>query len=314
VEKQKQQLKLFHERKFSSLTSKQVNRLETLGIIVETYEKNKNTMVTQRPESEEKARQWEEMFNNLKKYKEKVGHTQVPKGDSDEALCKWVYSQRLEYKKLKLGDATRLTAVRLQKLNDVGFVFSPRPRYLKWEERIDQLHEFKNKNGHLRVPVTHPDIGDFIAKQRVEYAKFKEGKPTVGMNDERIEQLKDLGFVFQVGKRRTNEIRPPNKTWDERFNDLLQFKESEGHTRVPQSNSGLGEWVHKQRKNYKKLKNGIQSSLTTERALRLADIGFVFNASAYRRKRKNTNETEQLVSTKENDLSKFLNPSCYSHS
>ena len=184
-----------------------------------------------------------------------------------------------------------MTALRLQQLNDTGFIFNPRSKYVKWEERIEQLKLFKSINGHLRVPVTDSELGEFVARQRVEYAKYMEGRPTVGMNKNRAADLEELGFVFQAGKRRAMENRAPNKTWDERFADLMQFKSMYGHTLVPQSNTGLGEWVHKQRKNYKKLKMGGPSPLTTERALRLADIGFVFDASNYRRARKIVDET-----------------------
>ena len=41
-----------------------------------------------------------------------------------------------------------------------------------------------------------------------------------------------------------------------------------------------------QRKNYKLLKVGKQSSLTTERTIRLSDVGFIFDAAGHRRMRK----------------------------
>ena len=59
-----------------------------------------------------------------------------------------------------------------------------------------------------------------------------------------------------------------------------------GRSLVPQSSMGLGEWVRRQRKNYKKLKAGKPYPLSTERVLKLADVGFVFDASGYRRGRK----------------------------
>ena len=61
------------------------------------------------------------------------------------------------------------------------------------------------------------------------------------------------------------------------------FKEEYGHTVVPQNSGRLGEWVHAQRVEYKKLKAGKSSKLSTDKALKLADIGFVFDASRRRR-------------------------------
>jgi hypothetical protein len=51
------------------------------------------------------------------------------------------------------------------------------------------------------------------------------------------------------------------------------------HTIVPQNYQVLGWWVNTQRKQYKKLKSGKKSSLTAERALKLAELGFCFDAS-----------------------------------
>jgi hypothetical protein len=66
------------------------------------------------------------------------------------------------------------------------------------------------------------------------------------------------------------------KTWDERFEDLLEYKEEHGHMRVPQSWPGLGNWVHSQRVGYQLMKKGRDSRLTTEKALKLAEAGFEF--------------------------------------
>jgi hypothetical protein len=65
---------------------------------------------------------------------------------------------------------------------------------------------------------------------------------------------------------------------------------------VPQHYTGydnLGRWVHSQRKHYKQLRKGGPSSMTTEKALRLSEIGFVWSATYKIRKREamtNNNE------------------------
>lgn len=69
------------------------------------------------------------------------------------------------------------------------------------------------------------------------------------------------------------------KRWLERFNDLIEFKEKHGHCRVPQSytpNSTLGNWVHNQRRLYRKVKTGeiVKSILTEERIEMMNNMGF----------------------------------------
>jgi hypothetical protein len=57
---------------------------------------------------------------------------------------------------------------------------------------------------------------------------------------------------------------------------------------VPQHYPGydnLGKWVASQRKNYTKMRKGRHSAMTSERAFRLSEIGFVWNAMYKIRKR-----------------------------
>ncbi len=85
--------------------------------------------------------------------------------------------------------------------------------------------------------------------------------------------------MFQAAKS-PNFSSPVKKSWDERFEEMLLFKEEHGHTIVPQLSGPLGGWVRMQRIAYKKLKAGEKSTMTAEKALRLAEVGFCFDASA----------------------------------
>lgn len=57
-----------------------------------------------------------------------------------------------------------------------------------------------------------------------------------------------------------------------------QYKKDMGDTVVPQNSGRLGQWVHAQRVHYKKFKRGEKSQMNAERALKLSEIGFVFDA------------------------------------
>ena len=74
------------------------------------------------------------------------------------------------------------------------------------------------------------------------------------------------------------------KTWEERFEDLLQYKEEHGTTRVPQSYPGLGNWVHSQRVGYHLMKKGRETHLTAEKAVKLAEAGFAFVVAPRKKK------------------------------
>merc|ERR1712232_125618 len=94
---------------------------------------------------------------------------------------------------------------------------------------------------------------------------------------------------------------------------LLKFKEKYGHTRVPQQFKDdplLGAFVKRQRKMYKKMKQGLKTSgFNAEKALKLSEIGFLFDCSHDRWKRlENLNEKEDLNSVDaHNDIDISMN-------
>lgn len=288
VSEQRHQFKQYRNHKKHFMTPSKIKALMRIGF--DFMEKGKHSLRSRtRPMKDTPLeKKWEDMFNALMRFKEMNGTVDVKKGQDDKLLYNWVMGQRIEYKKLANGEICKLTAAKIQKLNDIGFNFVKRPRYLKWEDRIEQLMEFKAKHGHLKIPMNDTMLGEFASRQRAEYTKYLEGCTNIGMNEAREKQLTDLGFVFLVGKRVPLERRmAKRKSWDERFQELSAFKEENGHSLVPQhAENGLGEWVHQQRKNYKLLKVGKQSSLTTERTIRLSDVGFIFDAAGHRRMRK----------------------------
>ena len=66
-------------------------------------------------------------------------------------------------------------------------------------------------------------------------------------------------------------------SWEQRFHDLLEFREKNGHCKVPQfyrANQPLANWVKNQRNSYKVKQRGKRSSLTDEREAALNAIGF----------------------------------------
>lgn len=86
-------------------------------------------------------------------------------------------------------------------------------------------------------------------------------------------------------KSQTHASQPQESTifdemWQERYNELVVFWKQNGHSCVPQRyppNRALGKWVHKQRQEYKKRRNGLTSSLTSYRIESLVKLQFQFD-------------------------------------
>ena len=62
--------------------------------------------------------------------------------------------------------------------------------------------------------------------------------------------------------------------WEQKFQELVKFKNEHGHTRVPKSDPTLGGWVHTQQK---RLKNPDHPRFIQYRHDQLNSIGFEWN-------------------------------------
>lgn len=222
---------------------------------------------------------WDEIYEELKDFKTKNGHC-IPPVQPATKLRHWVDKIRTEYKKLRAGSSSALTAQRLQKLNDIDFQFERKIKPRTWEERYEELVRFKENFGHCRVPrlfnqPTYEGLGKWVADQRMKYNYMLQGKKS-NMTPERAQKLSDLGMVWAVFKLPPKEDRAERKPWDHRYVELLEFKRQHGHTLVPQAFPILGQWVHTQRVNYKLMKQGRKSAMTPEQAVKLEQIGFAF--------------------------------------
>ena len=253
------------------ITKEQIEELTAVGFT------NSRRKIVNKTQEEE---HWNSMFAELEQYKKDNGNCNVSTTPPHTDLTKWVIAQRREYKKLKENKESLLTASRLMRLNDIGFQFRQRANYTSWEDRVGQLREYKNQHGHLKIPISDPDLGWFVSSQREEYRKRCDGKPS-SLTDERYNDLNSLGFVF-IGGKRKGSIKAPRKTWDERFQELVAFRNANNHACVPQHYPGLGYWVHAQRNQYRLMKQGKKSPMTNEKALRLAEIGMVWDAQKKR--------------------------------
>ena len=245
---------------------------------------------TQRPVKLEKVddADWESKFVELQEYKKVHLSCNVTRSDEHLELFNWINQQRNEYRKLRKEKPSKLTAGRILRLNELGFEFSQRGSYQNFNDRIEQMKQFKAQHGHVNIPTSHPELGEFVSRQRWDYRRRQDGFPSP-MTDERCKILTDLGFKFDLGLRWDRSKMLPPKSWDERFQELLNFKQTFGHCIVPQHSQhipGLGSWVKEQRKNYKLMMEGRRSSMTPEKALKLSNVGFVFNVLEHSKKRK----------------------------
>ena len=107
IKRQRYQYRLKQEGRQCTLTDDRVLALKQIGFIWDSH----------------KAA-WEERFNDLRGFKERFGHCNVPSVfPENHQLAVWVKSQRRQHKLFQSGKKSKITAERIEKLNGIGFVW-----------------------------------------------------------------------------------------------------------------------------------------------------------------------------------------------
>jgi hypothetical protein len=140
---------------------------------------------------------WMERYQDLLVYHRLRGHCNVPRDyKNNRSLGQWVKRQRHQYKLLKQGQHSHLTQDRIQILEVLGFIWDSHGA--AWEEKHQELKEFRNAHGHCNVPYVYqgsPKLSTWIKRQRRQYKLFVTNQPST-MTHERIAKLESLGFVW----------------------------------------------------------------------------------------------------------------------
>ena len=146
---------------------------------------------------------FEERVKELKEYKKRFGHYDVPKNwKENPRLGRWLADQRYRKKKMELS------LEHFNILEDLGVTWEigqgvrsctdglrNRPSAEeRWEKGFRELKEFVQKNGHAQVPARYrenPGLGYWAWSQRT---RKKKGK----LSEEHITRLEKVGFDWDI--------------------------------------------------------------------------------------------------------------------
>jgi hypothetical protein len=241
---------------------------------------------------QEWKRIWEQRVKELKAFKRRHGHCNVPCNyPLNPALGHWVSS--LRYKK-KHG---KLTEERVRLLDGLGFSWVRNVRSLKkrgkldeettrrldwlgfcwvmqqrsvrrydWDKMVAALTAFKKRHGHCNVPAG----GRENSALGVWLTGVRRTKRCGQLDPQRIRQLEKLGVVWE----------PKKQLWEEMYAALAQYRKEYGECNVPHKwpkNRALARWVRTMRL----LKR--RNQLTEARIRQLDKLGFVWDRSKQQR-------------------------------
>jgi hypothetical protein len=139
-----------------------------------------------------------------------------------------------------------------------------------WAQRFEELCEYRETHGNCLISHAFAEnlpLARWVKRQRYQYKLMLAGQPST-MIPARVRALEEIGFCW--GSQES--------AWNERFEELLDFKAQTGHCNVPSlfaDNPQLATWVKCQRRQYKLFKSeGSQSNITLQRVIKLEQTGF----------------------------------------
>jgi hypothetical protein len=200
---------------------------------------------------------WTDKYNELRAYKAKHGHTQIPSSYGN--LGVWVGTQRKQYRLMQQGRCTHMTPERVKLLEQLGFLWQVNT----WMERYLELCAFYERYQHFNIPSSYPNkqLRPWVTTQRSHYRFLQEGKPSQ-LTAERIQLLEKIEFPWKT-----------REDWQTRYEEFQKFVQEYRTCAVPRSYEKypkLYRWVNCQRMEYQKYKNGEHSRLKEDQ-IRLLD-------------------------------------------
>lgn len=183
--------------------------------------------ITARGKPNKHELKWSEKVEQLKKFKDLYGHTNVSTNRAPDgfiALGPWVADQRTQHRLLREGKPSNMSPHRIRTLTELGFQWTiQKHAALPFRDRLIQLQAYKEQHGHCNVPQKCKDspagLGNFVLEQRRMYKMFMEDPASVKRISveevrSRIGQMEALGFTWSLRNRgRSKNEAAPNEGW-----------------------------------------------------------------------------------------------------
>jgi hypothetical protein len=125
----------------SSSPSSQLNMMSILPAIRDTHGDTEDP-------------NWEDRYHELLRFKGEYGHTRVPaRYKTNPQLGRWVMTQRRQFTVLMKGLPSALTTERMNRLNEIGFIWGLRSDPVTmWNRKFAELKAYKREYGNCLVP------------------------------------------------------------------------------------------------------------------------------------------------------------------
>lgn len=246
----KNQIKSFRA---AELTTDQSEKLINLGLFEKEDFKERNKSYKERKRksknvvTKEKAFTdpvWNQNIYKLRIYKSKHGDTNVPFDFEDRQLAKYVRALRGKYKR---GELYEQQIIQLEHLGFQWRIGKEQVNHSIWLKEYEKIKAFYEKHGHslVRKGMTDKKHYTWILMQRVKNKKN-------ALTSLQKKLLTEIHFPW-TAEDIPIKGRPDDKSWNNMFESLREFKNRFGHARVSQTDTTyktLGRWLNTQRITY----------------------------------------------------------------
>ena len=237
---------------------------------------------------------WEETYQELKAFTTTIGDGDPNLATGKEykrpKLQSWITTQRREYNRYLNGEVNEGRChfdrkERFFKLLQLGLRLKPEETTSSWRAMAQKWRDFTMEHPFVPLVINARDpvvveLAQWQQEQIEHYVKMMRKEGPHEMYPHRVKQLKEWGFPFP------RDIAAPKKTlktFEERLQEFITWKEENGSAMVPQSLDGLGEWTKEMRKEYRKRESGKKTCLSEERLRKLEEAGFIFRCRTPRK-------------------------------
>ena len=116
---------------------------------------------------------------------------------TDPSLIKWIYAQRVKYRKQNKLLGKYLSYEKIELLNDINFIWDVKECI--WNIRLRELEEFKRTHGHCLVPRNDkhfPKLKKWVNDTRKRRSN-RNCKRSL-LSEKQIQDLDNLGFIWNA--------------------------------------------------------------------------------------------------------------------
>ncbi len=181
---------------------------------------------------------WNSKYDELLQFTKKENRLPSPMYKKESVLVYWIYRQRSRYRKNEMNQ------FQVRKLNELNIFLGTDSVSMSVISILHKLMKFREKNPHSWPSHSrNTDREERLLAKRLQYYRYryKEGR----LSNEEIQNFENINYNLKQWKI-------PNKTFDERIDEIKKIKEKCGKIdRGKNETKSVYYWIIRQRKKFR---------------------------------------------------------------